>query len=142
MKQVKKTKKPDDSQDEEQFPTINARFEEKLPGILYEINYALQMVRPKLDNVRVSIRDLRDHVGFELDKARLSIEKAEWESRSDPEESQKLKEWKLKLEGILTQFPEESARSSVDFLNSLSDELRRVFFLEEPPTIIDDEDEY
>lgn len=105
--------------------TLNGQFEAKLPDIVGEIDLAWVRVKGELERAKEAVSALQDYIQFEIDKAELGLLRAE---KSDDKAARfGADTWLKRLKGLQAAFPPEEALASVEFLDNLSEELKRIF---------------
>lgn len=108
-------------------PLINAHFESRMPMIIEALSKALVVSRPALNEARIHIEEIHDHLDFEIKKAELEVERSEWAARSQPDKANQDRRWLAKLKAIKERFATEGVWQSVEFLENLKDELQQTF---------------
>lgn len=106
---------------------INAKFKDRIPAILEELCDALIVMEPHITRSKVAVDEFLDYLDFEISKTKLEISSVTWESKADPEQLTKLKDWLGKLEEIRKDFEPGLVSGSPDFINELTKRIRDTF---------------
>src|SRR4051812_27004098 len=83
---------------------INARFRDRLPVITSEISDTIVNIEPDIDRAKVHVEEFLDFLDFEIQKARLAVERLAWADRVDRKLVEEASDWLEELEELRSQF--------------------------------------
>lgn len=96
--------------------TLNRQLVRALPAIREDLAETLSIVEPRLNAVADRVAELRDYLAFEVEKARLALDRAEWDSRSDAAGARAHLQRLVELHEMLN---EKDALATVTFLKGI-----------------------
>ncbi|MHC2552439.1 hypothetical protein [Bradyrhizobium elkanii] len=99
-------------------PSINAKFQSRLPQIIEEICKGLAVIEPAVQDVAIPLREFQDYLTFEISKVKLELERAAWDSKVDPNKVAADKAWLAKMEQLQKDFDVVRMTSSVTFIRT------------------------
>jgi hypothetical protein len=78
------------------LPPLHPRFAAQIPDLINKAGEASMALRPAIKQAESLVAEVKGYLDFEIDKAVVAIQKADWEARSNTIEA------KVKLEQLQT----------------------------------------
>lgn len=104
-------------------PPLNPHFEHMLPEMIEDLSQVIIAIKGQLDTANIRTGQFLDHMQFEIDKIKLSLDRLQWEPKVDQDEASRLQMRLSKLLEIQQGIDGKDVMASLTFIESLRDRM-------------------
>jgi len=106
---------------------INAKFKDRLPGIMNEICNQLLVIEPAISQVTIQLREFLDYLDFEIKKLDLDVRQMKWESKVDLTKIKEAEAWLQRMQQLKVDFTIDVMTSPPEAIRAMVDRIQKLF---------------